>query len=184
MKKRKSVIYFSIIGVLLIIIVTYAITYAWFTQSINGGTISVATSKTLDIDYINGSDIINGVIIPTSTYTNGMNTNIQFKNKANSLQGVCSLKLQLITFPSTLKSVHFKWALYKNNEETSTINGNFNNVNQGDVMTLLNNYYANNTYDRFTLYIWLDGENATNTMQNQNFSAKFYVEVTQTNKNN
>lgn len=184
MKNKKNIIILSIIGVLAIGFITYRLTYAWFTSNGGTGEITNITTKTLDIDYINGTNIVSGVIVPTSTYLNGINTNIQFKNKANSLQGLCKLKLDLVTFPSVLKSEHLKWAIYKNNETTPTTTGNFANANQGDTVTLLNNYHANNTYDRFTIYIWLDGPNATNVMQNQDFAAKYYVEVTQTNKNN
>lgn len=182
MKEKKKI--FTIIGVSLLAVVlvyvSYRVTYAWFTNQGSSNT-DLVTSGKLDIDYVGGSNILNGKLIPTDSYQNGLSSMIKFKTKSGSLSALASIYLDITTLPAELQSSALKWSLYKNNEENPINTGDFLEASQGSTLTLLSNFYANPSYDTYTLYIWLNGEEADNSMINKSMSVGYYAGVTHSN---
>ena len=76
---NKKVVY-SVIGVVLIVITVFGITFAAFNWASDpsGGFIN-ATSECFDLDYTKGEDITDGTLVFGSDYTSGLNATVKAK---------------------------------------------------------------------------------------------------------
>ena len=108
---------------------------------------------------------------------------------ASETGSVMSLFLDLTTMPAALKETTFEWEIYKNSETTPVNSGNFGVYNASTnakgttyatsgttTITLLNGVDVNTTTDKYTLYLWFNGNTDNpSTMQNQTLSFDLYA---------
>ena len=124
-----------------------------------------------------GGSTINGVdMIPVLTKEEGTIKDIEVKKNSTCNRDVTmNLYLELTTFPTELAESSFVYELYKNSETMAIASGNFSNKKEGDTITLLSNQILNTSKDRYTLYIYIDG-NVDNpgTMAGKNFLFKLW----------
>ena len=173
--KKKTII----IGLLLITI-TLGITYAWWRWQSSTNTNVTFTIEGATITYNGGPDISNIVLIPVSSKEVGETNNTGVAKtitaSANKTMYI-NLNLDLVTFPSALAEESLVWEIYKGNDKLG--NGNFDNKQQGDTITLFANETINSTTSTYKLYIWIDGNQENpSTMMNQDFVFHLNANVT------
>lgn len=173
----------TILGVLALCGGTFYATYAFFHTSIEqneSGT--TASSGNFDITYTKGNDIIGGVLTPTTSKTNGLNTSMTIKKNASSIDSKYSILLNFTTLEEGLNSQAFKWEVYRNDEANPINAGNFSSAVINTPITLVTDQLLTTTQTSYTIYLWLDGSLAGNETQNKNFSASLKIETYQINK--
>lgn len=181
MKNKQLIL--LIIGVIALCAVTVYTTYAFFLASASqteGGT--SVQSGDFDIVYNKGTDIIGGSLTPSVDKSGGLNTSISIKKNENSIDAKYKILVTFLILDEGLKSEAFKWELYRGTEITPVSSGNFADAITDTSIVILTDEILSTTEAPYTLYLWLDGDLATNETQNQKFSATLKVETYQMNK--
>ena len=154
MEKRKKISIIVII-IALILIVTSA-TYAFYRWTSSNTNVGFSISG-LDayIIYNKGTNILNGVLDPVTTYQDtAISTEITlYKNTDKNLYGhiyldVTTIGTNLATEPA------LKWVITSNNQIINQ--GNFVGNKNGDSKELKINIPLSRTEQKFQIYIWLD----------------------------
>ena len=145
----------SIIGVFLLIMLVGTATYAWFKwRSTAQENVNVNLTVTSVITFIGGPDI-NGYLDPAYSYLGGTRKDVKITSELPG--STFNLYMKINKLPDELKEDFFLWAIYKGNEYIE--GGNFDNSNAGDNVTLLlDREIPVDTYDTYSLYLWLDAE--------------------------
>lgn len=175
-----------IIGGIALLVLMLGTTYAYYrwtsSEKIN---INVGIEGG-SVTFIGGSNVT-GILIPVSSKTKGIKKDITVS--AFSAGATMNLYMELTTMPNDLKDESFKYELYYNDSELiksgnfaqySSANTNGISYESSGVTTLT--FFTNrgintaNT-DKYTLYLWIDGENGTNpsSMQNKTLSFDLYA---------
>lgn len=115
--------------VLLILLVMATGTYAWFTwRSTSNTSLTMNIGKLTDVTFNSGNDISTSTLAPVYNYTDGEKTTFRINNKDTSGTTLnYSVKLNITSIASELKSTDLKYVLLKND----TI------VQEGDLVVLL-----------------------------------------------
>ena len=182
MKNNKGLI----IGIIGLIIVMIGGTYAYYrwnsTSNIN---VSVKISGNT-VTFVGGSNVT-GTLTPVDSKEEGIKKDITVK--ASEAGSTMSLYMELTTMPSELKEESFVYELYYN-DTTLVKKGNFKAYNASSnangityassgvtTLTLFTDRNVNTTTDKYTLYLWFNGEDFTNpdTMQNKTLSFDLYA---------
>ena len=184
--KQKTKTYGIILGVVLFIALVAGLTYAYYkwtsTEDINVSVVVEGNTVT----FVGGTNIT-GTLIPTATKEEGISKEVTVS--ASETGSVMSLFLDLTTMPADLKETTFEWEIYKNSETTPVNSGNFGVYNASTnakgttyatsgttTITLLNGVDVNTTTDKYTLYLWFNGNTDNpSTMQNQTLSFDLYA---------
>lgn len=180
--KKTNLILYIIIVIALCGITVYA-TYSFFSTSHNqstGGT--NARSGTFNITYDKGTDVIGGSLSPSTSKENGLSISVSIIKNANSIDSKYKILLSFSQLDEQLASSALKWELYQNGGVNSISNGNFIGATTSEPIILLTDMLLPTVETTYTLYIWLDGELATNATQNKTFLANFKIETYQINK--
>ena len=182
MKNNKGLI----IGIIGLIKVMIGGTYAYYrwnsTSNIN---VSVKISGNT-VTFVGGSNVT-GTLTPVDSKEEGIKKDITVK--ANEAGSTMSLYMDLTTMPNELKEESFVYELYYN-DTTLVKKGNFKAYNASSnasgityassgvtTLTLFTDRNVNTTTDKYTLYLWFNGEDFTNpdTMQNKTLSFDLYA---------
>ena len=159
------------IGLTILVILLIGTTYAWWTWNSTTNTDVSLTVDGINVTYDGGPDITGINLIPVSSKEKGIEDNtaiLKTVTVSSSQTLYMDLNLTLETLPDGLKDRSFVWELY--NGTTKVSNGNFGNVNQGEVIKLLTSQKVTTTTTTYDLYIWIDGNQSnTNSMMNQTF---------------
>ena len=168
-----------ILIVLTICLVTFSITYAWFTTSQSVNKVNAASSGKLEIIYDKGQDV-NGTLRPSISKESGLVASVKIRQASNSVDGLATVTLNIVNIDSALSVSGLKWELYKNSDNTSIANGTFEGITSNSEMNLIEDYLLTTTDTTFTLYIWLNGSEVDNSVMNKSFSA--YISATARSK--
>lgn len=175
-KIKNNHLFLIIIGVILICLITFGSTYAFFTLVVSADNDDVvANSGKLDISYIKEGDLTGKVLYGTSDYRNGLNTSVKIKTNAGSLAATVGIYLKIKEIGPDLISSSLRWAVYKNGASTPIKNGDFSTIPDDKIIQIVDDFDVRDDYDEFRIYVWLDGETSTNDMQNESFSAIIYA---------
>lgn len=178
-KIKNNHLFLIIIGVILICLITFGSTYAFFTLVVSADNDDVvANSGKLDISYIKEGDLTGKVLYGTSDYRNGLNTSVKIKTNAGSLAATVGIYLKIKEIGPDLISSSLRWAVYKNGASTPIKNGDFSTIPDDKIIQIVDDFDVRDDYDEFRIYVWLDGETSTNDMQNESFSATIYASAT------
>ena len=172
MKNNKKII-LSIFGVLITISLIGTGTYAWFKWRTSlEQTVNVNLTATSVISFAGGQDIT-GILDPVYNYKEGISKNIKITSELPG--STFNLYFKINGLPEELKESFFLWAIYKGDEY---IDGdNFENYNVNDnIPLLLNRSIPVNTFDTYTLYLWLDAtEDIDPSVGNKTVSLSLYA---------
>lgn len=171
-----------IIGIILLLVIMLGSTYAFYKWN---------SSDNMDVDVkiegatvtFNGGDDITGTLIPVSKKEEGIKKDI--KVQASAEGATFNLYMSLTTMTDRLKEESFKYEVYYN-DSSLVKSGNFGEYNSSTnpngisyattgvtKITLVNGMdISTSSTDKYTVYLWFDGENYGNpdTMQNNKVS--------------
>ena len=154
---NKKLLY-SLLIVLLIVIVSVSITYAWLSWS---GVVNISgTSECFDVNYVKGQDIGSDSnpanFSLASTYTEGLSSviKVNLKDTCTISNGTGTLYLNTETTTSSilLTSGVLKYQVLEGTSEVA--NGIVSSTGN---LPIYNNIEINNEVKQLTVYIWIDG---------------------------
>lgn len=162
--------------VLLILLVMATGTYAWFTwRSTNNTSLTMNIGKLTDVTFNSGNDISTSTLAPVYNYTDGEKTTFSINNKDTS--GTIlnySVKLNIISIASELKSADLKYVLLKN--DTIVQEGDFSSITTGST-TIYSDSISSSGTTNFIFYLYIDGNSENNlSMMNKSLSGTLTVE--------
>ena len=168
---KKKILY-SVLIVLLIIIVSVGITYAWLSWS---GSVNISgTSECFDVNYVKGQDIGSeespAKLSLASSYTEGLSTvvKVNLNDTCTILNGTGTLYLNTdsITSNILLTSNVLKYQVLDGTTEiTSGI------ITSTGTLAIYDNIPITNEEKSITVYIWIDGNLVTNDNVNDVLSS-------------
>ena len=158
---KKKILY-SVLIVLLIIIVSVGITYAWLSWS---GSVNISgTSECFDVNYVKGQDIGSeespAKLSLASSYTEGLSTvvKVNLNDTCTILNGTGTLYLNTdsITSNILLTSNVLKYQVLDGTTEIT--NGV---ITSTGTLAIYDNIPITNEEKSITVYIWIDGNLVT-----------------------
>ena len=158
---KKKILY-SVLIVLLIIIVSVGITYAWLSWS---GSVNISgTSECFDVNYVKGQDIGSeespAKLSLASSYTEGLSTvvKVNLNDTCTILNGTGTLYLNTdsITSNILLTSNVLKYQVLDGTTEIT--NGI---ITSTGTLAIYDNIPITNEEKSITVYIWIDGNLVT-----------------------
>ena len=168
---KKKILY-SVLIVLLIIIVSVGITYAWLSWS---GSVNISgTSECFDVNYVKGQDIGSeespAKLSLASSYTEGLSTvvKVNLNDTCTILNGTGTLYLNTdsITSNILLTSNVLKYQVLDGTTEIT--NGV---ITSTGTLAIYDNIPITNEEKSITVYIWIDGNLVTNDNVNNVLSS-------------
>ncbi len=163
--------------VLLILLVMATGTYAWFTwRSTSNTSLTMNIGKLADVLFNSGNDISTSTLAPVYNYTDGEKTTFRINNKDTSGTTLSySVKLNITSIASELKSTDLKYVLLKN--DTIVQEGNFSTMVVG-ANTIYSNSISSSGTTNFTFYLYIDGNSENNlNMMNKSLVGTLSVEA-------
>lgn len=174
-----------ILGIIGALVILAGGTYAYYKWS---STTNIDVSITVNgsvVTFNGNAALVGNDLIPVASKAEGLRKDITVK--ATKTGSTMSLFLDLTTMPAGLKDSTFKYELVKNSGSTVTTkkSGNFGAYNASSnangisyassgttKLTLLTDEPVATTEEKYSLYLWIDGESGDNSsaMQNQTFS--------------
>lgn len=174
-----------ILGIIGALVILAGGTYAYYRWS---STTNIDVSITVNgsvVTFNGNAALVGNDLIPVASKDEGLRKDITVK--ATQTGSTMSLFLDLTTMPAGLKDSTFKYELVKNSGSTVTTkkSGNFGAYNASSnasgisyassgttQITLLTDEPVATTEEKYSLYLWIDGESGDNSsaMQNQKFS--------------
>lgn len=174
-----------ILGIIGALVILAGGTYAYYKWS---STTNIDVSITVNgsvVTFNGNAALVGNDLIPVASKDEGLRKDITVK--ATKTGSTMSLFLDLTTMPAGLKDSTFKYELVKNSGSTVTTkkSGNFGAYNASSnangisyassgvtQITLLTDEPVATTEEKYSLYLWIDGESGDNSsaMQNQTFS--------------
>lgn len=162
--------------VLLILLVIATGTYAWFTwRSTSNTSLTMNIGKLTDVTFNSGNDISTSTLAPVYNYTDGEKTTFRINNKDTSGTTLSySVKLNITSIASELKSTDLKYVLLKN--DTIVQEGDFSSITAGSTNIYSNSISSSGTTN-FTFYLYIDGNSENNlNMMNKSLVGTITVE--------
>jgi len=176
MKKETKYIVITLCCILGIVLGS---TTAWYTWTSNTNTDVTFAIEGVTIDYNAGYNIDGKNLRPTSNkkgeYAIQKEVTISSSKRMNF-----NLYLTADVFPIQLQHESLKWEVYESDELISS--GNFSNVLEKDVITLLYNIQITENVRTFNIYIWIDGENYENPSDMGGQTYKFVLKAEATDQ--
>ena len=183
--KKSIIIYIAV--ALFLILLSFGVSYAYFTVAVSGNetaTQSKITTGTLKVDFaitdkINNANIM--LIKDSDRATKAESVPFSVTNSGN-ITGQYLIYLTDVNISNNLKSTDFKWELIKNG--TTTYSGDFStavngtlfpltSVTQSGSVTPVNQAILVNATDNYVLRVWLSETQADQTsLLGGTFSAK------------
>ena len=174
-----------ILGIIGALVILAGGTYAYYKWS---STTNIDVSITVNgsvVTFNGDAALVGNDLIPVASKDEGLRKDITVK--ATQTGSTMSLFLDLTTMPAGLKDSTFKYELVKNSGSTVTTkkSGNFGAYNASSnangisyassgvtQITLLTDEPVATAEEKYSLYVWIDGESGDNSsaMQNQTFS--------------
>ena len=164
--------------VLLILLVIATGTYAWFTwRSTNNTSLTMNIGKLTDVTFNSGNDISTSTLAPVFNYTDGEKTTFSINNKdASGTTLSYSVKLNITSIASELKSTDLKYVLLKN--DTIVQEGDFSSIITGS-NTIYSDSISSSGTTNFIFYLYIDGNGENNlNMMNKSLVGTITVEAT------
>ena len=171
---NKKLLY-SLLIVLLIVIVSVSITYAWLSWS---GVVNISgTSECFDVNYVKGQDIGSDSnpanFVLANNYTEGLSSviKVNLKDTCTITNGTGTLYLNTDTTTSSilLTSGVLKYQVLEGTNEVA--NGT---VTKTGNLPIYNNIEINNEVKQLTVYVWINND----LVQNEDAFSSYYGNIT------
>ena len=161
---KKQFIY-TICAVLLLAIAVIGSTYAFFSATTGENSNVTAEASKFEVLYTGGTDI-GGPVTMSSDRTGGKNTTVHIRVGEGSAQALAYLYLNIDSITTNLRVSGFKWEVsgMRGGQEVYTNSGNFAGYNDttNNVITIVEDYRLTEQQTDFTIYLWVDGNEAGN----------------------
>ena len=166
LKKTVHNKYLIIIFILIFILLIATGTYAWLTWSSPSTTkLTVKIGNIGDVIFDNGKEINTTGLAPVFNSNDGEKTKFSIvkRSSAASANINYTVKLNVTSIATELKSTSFKYILLQNGEQVKS--GNFSTISSGSTIELISETLSDTRAD-FTFIIYIDGnvENNSNMM--------------------
>ena len=174
MSKKKYII----LGIVLIIVFSLGITYAWYMWQSSDDEVTMISASlgVARVVYGEGSDIV-ADIYPVSSKEDGVIKEVTVKSLDSTSQYLSfNLYLDALELDDVFKHESFRYAVYK--DGTLLKEGNFTetfeecSVNNTTHIVLVEGESITTSTSTYTLYLWIDGVNYTNPTEMQNKTIK------------
>ncbi len=146
-----------IISISLLVICIIGSTYALYRGILSKNLGVNTTTHGLDyyINYVKGSDITSATLNPSTDYTGGSSSNIEFWKKDDTYDIYGKIELTINTIGTNLSnSSALKYSVVNNNKVLSA--GSLKGITTGSKVTILENLYLETNRQIYKVYIWLD----------------------------
>lgn len=169
---RKKKLIISIISVIMITIVVFAATYAYYMAVTNEGTIDTTGSGELSINYQKPNDLT-GNLTMSSSRENGLKAVATASLNEGSVDGLFNMHITPKA-PFNLNIPALKWEVegVRDGEIVCTGSGDFSSAVVDEKLTILNGCKLSTEITTFTVYIWLDASLITTSVGGAQFDAK------------
>lgn len=178
LKKKVNNKYFIVVLVLLLITLVIGTgTYAWLTWSSPSTTkLTVKIGNIGDVIFDNGKEINTTGLAPVFNSNDGEKTKFSIvkRSAAASTDIDYTVKLNVTSIATELKSTSFKYILLQNGEQVKS--GNFSTISSGSTIDLISGTLSDTRAD-FTFIIYIDG-NAENSADMMGKAFKATISVT------
>ena len=171
---NKKLLY-SLLIVLLIVIVSVSITYAWLSWS---GVVNISgTSECFDVNYVKGQDIGSDSnpanFSLASTYTEGLSSviKVNLKDTCTITNGTGTLYLNTDTSVTSSTILSGKVLKYQVLDGTTPVGSGI--VSSAESIEIYKDIPITTTIKTITVYIWLDGNLVTEKNQNEILSSVY-----------
>ena len=171
---NKKLLY-SLLIVLLIVIVSVSITYAWLSWS---GVVNISgTSECFDVNYVKGQDIGSDSnpanFSLASTYTEGLSSviKVNLKDTCTISNGTGTLYLNTDTSVTSSTILSGKVLKYQVLDGTTPVGNGI--VSSAESIEIYKDIPITTTVKTITVYIWLDGNLVTEQNQNEILSSVY-----------
>lgn len=178
MTKKKHII-ISIISILILIIIVSASTYAYFIAKLDE--IDVGTdSGELSVLYEIDENITGEVLVPSTTYENGIKSVAKARLNTGSVKALFNLYITPTTFDSALAISPLKWhvdVVDYNNNIVDSYSGNFVGKKEGEAFKVIDGYELTLVDTTFNIYIWLDSSLVVQPINDKRFVANISADT-------
>ena len=171
---NKKLLY-SLLIVLLIVVVSVSITYAWLSWS---GVVNISgTSECFDVNYVKGQDIGSDSnpanFSLASTYTEGLSSviKVNLKDTCTITNGTGTLYLNTDTSVTSSTLLSGKLLKYQVLDGTTPVGSGI--VSSAESIEIYKDIPITTTVKTITVYIWLDGNLVTEQNQNEILSSVY-----------
>ena len=171
---NKKLLY-SLLIVLLIVVVSVSITYAWLSWS---GVVNISgTSECFDVNYVKGQDIGSDSnpanFSLASTYTEGLSSviKVNLKDTCTISNGTGTLYLNTDTSVTSSTLLSGKLLKYQVLDGTTPVGSGI--VSSAESIEIYKDIPITTTVKTITVYIWLDGNLVTEQNQNEILSSVY-----------
>ena len=171
---NKKLLY-SLLMVLLIVIVSVSITYAWLSWS---GVVNISgTSECFDVNYVKGQDIGSDSnpanFSLASTYTEGLSSviKVNLKDTCTITNGTGTLYLNTDTSVTSSTLLSGKLLKYQVLDGTTPVGNGI--VSSAENIEIYKDIPITTTVKTITVYIWLDGNLVTEQNQSEILSSVY-----------
>ena len=171
---NKKLLY-SLLIVLLIVVVSVSITYAWLSWS---GVVNISgTSECFDVNYVKGQDIGSDSnpanFSLASTYTEGLSSviKVNLKDTCTITNGTGTLYLNTDTSVTSSTILSGKVLKYQVLDGTTPVGSGI--VSSAESIEIYKDIPITTTVKTITVYIWLDGNLVTEQNQNEILSSVY-----------
>lgn len=170
MLKNKNIL-LSVAGVMLIIILVSAFTYAYITTITNEEAIGAGSGE-LDINYTKPAELT-GMLLISNNRDGGLKTTASASINDGSEDALFNMYIT----PTVLTNLNIpalKWEVegVRNNEIVCTGSGDFRNAVVDTKFKILDSCKLSTDVTTFTVYIWLDSSLITTSVGGAQFDAK------------
>lgn len=167
---KKTLTYIILITLVVILIVGG--TYAYLSTSTTGNEFATNANK-FEVIYTGGKKI-GGKLEFANSKSEDMKTTVNIRMAENSVLGVANLYIQIEEITANIANEALIWEVYRTYDgvESFAGKGTFadcktgsqnRNCQTGDKLYIINDYKLSDKNTAFTIYIWLDGNIATNS---------------------
>ena len=171
---NKKLLY-SLLIVLLIVVVSVSITYAWLSWS---GVVNISgTSECFDVNYVKGQDIGSDSnpanFVLASTYTQGLSSviKVNLKDTCTITNGTGTLYLNTDTGVTSSTLLSGKVLKYQVLDGNTSVGSGI--VSSAENIEIYKDIPITTTVKTITIYIWLDGNLVTEQNQNEILSSVY-----------
>lgn len=176
-KKKKIVLY--IVFVLLLCIVVGAASYAYIVARTNEGNVNNNSGK-MDVDYTITENITGIQLMPSEDKSGGLHSVATAKINSGSVPSAFNIYITPTSITG-LNIAALKWEVTGTNGGTTvyTKSGNFSTATVNTPITIVDKYTLKSTDTTFDIYIWLDANLISTTLNNNKFTAKISADTVQ-----
>lgn len=173
---------FMTISVIILIVAVVGATYAYYQKVLfNDLTISNTVTKGLDyyINYTKGTSVSDGTLMPSSTYSGGLNASVSLYKKDNTYNIYGQIYLDVSQIGNNLKNnAAFKYAVVDESDNVISQN-TLSGTNSNSSVLVAKNISMVTTSKTYYVYVWLDENTLTNyNIEDEAFAATIRCEAT------